>query len=237
MLGASLKYSQKKDADHGLVGLRGFTIAEVLVALAVVVVVAATAFSTYNPLAESDFDRASAAAAKLNALREAINGFEPTLIPTSFQQNTITVANTNGANPIRISDLTNKISSANLAPNSRNSCNGLYISTEVTAWAVRGPFWSGVVSGDSAVIEAGYVAQDLMIATPADPATFGGGTGGNVTQYLAIRMPSVSLLDAQNLAEVVDGSNTGAGLLRTVKFTPSGTNRIPVDYIVVINGC
>lgn len=210
---------------------------EVLVSLAVVFTLAAVSFSTFNPLAESDMDRARAAAQKLNELREAINSFEPTLTPTSFQQNTVTGTNTNGANPIRISDLTNKISSVSGAPNSRNSCNGLYISTEVTAWALRGPYWNGLVTGDSAIIGSGYVAQDLMIATPADALNFGGGTGGNVSQYLAIRMPSVSLLDAQNLAEVVDRDNTGAGLLRTVKFTPSGTNRIPVDYIVVINGC
>ncbi len=216
---------------------RGFTIMELVVALAIVITLAAVAFSTYNPIAESDVDRARLAATKLNELREAINGFEPTLIPTSFQQNTITATNTNGANPLRISDLTNKISSVSGQPNSKNSCGNTYVSTEVTAWAVRGPYWNGSVSGDSAVLAPGYVAQDLMVATQADPANFGAGTGGNVTQYLAIRMPSVSLLDAQNLAEVVDGDNTGAGTLRTVKFTPSGTNRIPVDYLVVINGC
>ncbi len=199
--------------------------------------IAAVTFSTYNPIAASDMDRARAAAAALGELREAINGFEPTLKPTSFQQNTVTLTNANGANPLRISDLTNKISSASGTANSLNSCGQLYSSNEVTAWSSSGPFWGGVVTASGAKLADGFVAQDLMVATPADPANFGSGLGNNLAQYLGIRMPSVELLDAQNLSQVVDGDVTGSGTIRSIRFTASGTAPISVDYIVMIDGC
>ena len=215
----------------------GFTIFELLVALAIVLTLGAVTLSTFNPIAESDVDRARLAAEKLNDIHEAINGFEPTLRPTSFKQNMITISNTKGVNPLRLSDLTTKISSVVGAANSQNSCGNTYLAAEVTNWSSTGPYWDGVVSNGQVVLAPGFVANDLMVVTQVDPANFGSGVGSNIGQYLAIRMPSVALEDAQNLAELVDGDETGVGTLRTVKFTAAGSNPVSVDYIVLINGC
>lgn len=217
-------------------GLRlGFTLVELVVAVAIVVTLAAVALSTMNPGQDSDMDRARLAAAQLAEIREAINGFQVTLRPTSFKQNTgVESPLTAGKNPIRISDLTNKISSTAGTPNSVNSCAGTYLSGEVTRWGNTGPYWDGIVTPSGVVLAPGFVAQDLMTATKVTPGSFPANDAG---QYLAIRMPSVALTDAQNLAQLVDGNTTGAGLLRTIKFTPVGTAAIPVDYIVLINGC
>lgn len=213
----------------------GFTVVEVLAALAIIVVLAAVVLPTRYPGQDSDMDRARVAARNLAELREAINGIEVTLRPTSFKQNTGQESPAVvGKNPLRLSDLTNRI--ATTGSNSLNSCGtgNPYLSTEVTRWSSTGPYWSGNVTASGAVIAPGFVAQDLFVVTKVDAANF---TTANSSQHLAIRMPSVALTDAQNLAQIVDGSSTGAGLVRTVKFTPSGVAPVQVDYIVLLNNC
>lgn len=204
----------------------GFTIIELVVAVAMVVIIASLALPILNPGRRSDLDRARQAAYEFAKLRDAINGFEPTLPISSFKQTT-------GANPQSLSDLTTRIGQT--GSNSLNSCGTAYTAAQVAAWSSSAPYWNAPVTPTGLILAPGYAVQDLMIVTKS--ANFSNLTTPDSSQLARIRMPSVSLNDAQNLALIVDGDVNPASVGGTVSFTPSGVAAIPVDYLVVLRGC
>ena len=206
----------------------GFTIIELIVAVAIVIILASVALPILNPGRDSDLDRAREAAYEFARLRDAINGFEPTLPIRSFKQ-------TIGRNPLRLSDLTTHISAAT---NNLNSCGVAYTTgagSETTLWSSSAPYWDRPVTPAGLTIAPGFVAQDLIIVTKSP--NWSNATFPDSSQLARIRMPSVTRNDAENLALVVDGDINGQATSHTVSFTPSGLGSIPVDYIVVLRGC
>ncbi|MGI9077559.1 MAG: type II secretion system protein [Gemmatimonadaceae bacterium] len=199
----------------------GLSILEVLVSLVILAVIGAAIFSSTNPEKEDDQARTQAVATKLTELREAIAGFEPTQTASSFHQTT-------GVYPSRLSHLT-----APIAMTQNNSCGAPYTGnlpgTNVASWV--GPYYSFEMKTAGTLLGQGFMTQDLMVRTPTVAGVYPAIQPGT----LAIRFPSVAIDDANALELLIDGTvNTAAG---HVRFTPSGTAPVQVDYMIVVYGC
>lgn len=204
---------------------RGVTLVETLVAMAVIAAIVTAVVSSRNAEAPWADERHRVVAEQLQSLRFAMAGMEVFGASRSFIHDV-------GIAPLRLSDLTNKISSTNGAPNSQR-CTGQTYSTAQEANKWNGPYWNKQLGPNGLVLGRGFVAQDLLVVTRFDPVAYGNGT--NLGGFLAIRMPGVELEDARALAELIDGNTTGTG--GTVRFTASGASPVTVDYNVVVSNC
>src|SRR5437763_452569 len=109
----------------------GFSIIEVMVAVAVITVIAAILVSGTNPETPNDQLRYKTAADALKNLSEAIAGYETTKPKRSFHQIV-------GVYPGHLSDLTTPILTTG---NNKNICGLAYTATNVSNWyAAANPF-------------------------------------------------------------------------------------------------
>lgn len=187
----------------------GFTLVEVIVALAVILILAAVAVPQLGGFL--DQKRVEETATLLAQLRNSLYG--PS---TSFRTNV-------GANASRLSHLSTLIVNGD-----DDSCGGNYSNAERGDWPDGGPYINWVIDPVTGLRTPIGQADDLMIRVPAG--------GGGSTGRLRIRFNnSVTLVDAQALDVFVDGVlNGGTGV---VQWSPQpGTDMALMYYDVVIDG-
>lgn len=194
-------------------GSTGFTLIEVVVALAVILILAAVALP--NVTGFLDQKRAQDTAAQLAVVRDAL--YNTAAGANAFYQKV-------GANAGRLSELDSAIINNNAYTD--NSCGGNFNGSERNNWNSNGPFMTYNSDHGTGMMTAIGMAEDTLTRIPnsANPGA------------LRITFVSASLADAQTLDLVVDGVtgyNTG-----TVQWTPqNGVNgRVTMYYFVPING-
>jgi prepilin-type N-terminal cleavage/methylation domain-containing protein len=215
---------------------RGFTLAEILVTLAIAAILGVAIFAVNaTSIVEGgslDTDtRATEARNTLSQLADAIAALQSTNPASSFLQKV-------GAYPLKLSQLTTQITTAD-----RNSCNRAgtdnYLSTAIPTAGPDAPgytlgwgspyFTEELPAAGGFELASGYVTQDQLVRTPSAPT----GTGSGQFGTLAIRMPSVVRADALALETKVDGVQNGTkGTLRYGAGDP-----VQVDYILIVSGC
>lgn len=194
---------------------------EVLVSLAIIVVIAAIVISSDNPETPNDRARYDAAADALYNLAQAIAGFEPSKTPTSFHQVV-------GVYPGKLSDLTTQITTSGA-----NICGTAYTGGITTAGSqmykwnnAANPFYGSQLLTAGTPIAPGFTVQNTLVRLNPVAAS-----SANSANTLIIRMPSVSLADAQGLDLAVDGVVNGAsGIVRYNTADPT-----VVDYYISIS--
>ena len=199
----------------------GFTITEIITAVAVLAIIAAIVVSSDNPETSNDRARYDAASDALNNLARAVAGFEPYASPRSFHQ-VVKVY------PGKLSDLTTPITTSGT-----NICGGAYTGTaagtNVDNWAkAANPFYGSQLLPAGTPIVPGFTVQDVLVRLSTVPSSAVGVNSANTT---VIRMPSVTLADAQGLDMAMDGvldGNTG-----TIRYGSSDPT--PVDYYITIS--
>lgn len=211
--------------------VRGATLAEVVVATAILAIVASVVISTDLVVSSNDRERYDAAADTLKKLAQAINFSDPTNAQTSFKW-------VIQKHPQKLSQLTKPILTTD-----RDICNVAYGSATVTnRWT--GPFWPKEFRTTGTTLVKGFDVQDNLGTFPDANLGFynlsnalaqaPSGIGFRFDGIIAIRMPSVTLTDAQGLDGVVDGTIDGtAGIVRY----NGATDPTSVDYYVRVNGC
>lgn len=193
----------------------GFSILEILTAIAVIAMIVAIVVSSDNPETSNDRARYDAAADALSDLAEAIAGYEVTRPKRSFHQIV-------GVYPAKLSHLTTPITTSD-----KSICNLSYLSTNVTKWQnAANPFYGRELLTAGTPIESGFNVQDVLILLNAAAAS------GNSANTMIIRMPSVTLADALGLDLAVDGVVNGT--LGTVRYS-SASDPTVVDYYITIS--
>lgn len=188
---------------------RAFTLVEVIVALAVILILAAVAVPQLGGYL--DQKRVEETAALLQQLRDALYG--PS---TSFRSNV-------GANASRLSHLSTPIVNGD-----GDSCGGNYTGGERNNWPDGGPYINWVIDPAAGLRTPIGQADDLLIRVPLN--------GGGSTGRLRIRFNnSVTLADAQALDLYVDGVVNGTS--GVVQWSPqAGTDMAALFYDVLIDG-
>lgn len=209
---------------------RGVSLAEVIVATAILAIIGSIVISTGLVVSTSDQERYSAAADTLSKLAQAIAGNNPTDSQTSFKW-------VIQRYPRTLSQLTTPITTAQ-----GDVCGIAYTTTQTTRWT--NPFWSALLQPAGAVLVNGFTAQDDLGTFPDANLGYRNGTTGafqsapsgvgfRTDGVISIRLPSVSQIDAQGLDAAVDG--TADGSAGTVRY--SGADPTSVDYLIMVSGC
>jgi prepilin-type N-terminal cleavage/methylation domain-containing protein len=208
----------------------GFSLAEVIVATAVLAILASIVVSTGVVASSSDRDRYQAAADTLSNLAGAIAGNDPTNAQKSFKWVVQKY-------PRRLSQLTSPITTS-----ATDICGVPYSAAHTARWLE--PFWPTELRTAGAILAKGFTAQDDLATFPdANLGYRNGSTGAfqaapsgvgfRTDGVIAIRMNSVSQADAQGLDAAVDG--TISGIAGTVVYTASDPTT--VDYLILVSGC
>jgi type II secretory pathway pseudopilin PulG len=209
--------------------LAGYTLIEIVVAAAVLVIIGAIVISTDLVVSSNDRERYEQAAEGLADLALAIGGSDPTNTQTSFKW-------VIQRYPQTLSQLTQPITTSD-----RNICAQLYTSTFTARWSDA--FWTKEFRTAGTTLAEGFDVQNNLGTFPvaglgfynsAGSAFQAAPTAGARTDgIISIRMPSVSLTDAQGLDATVDGTISGtAGILRYAATDPT-----TVDYLIMVSGC
>ena len=195
-----------------------FTLVEVVVALAIVLILAAVAVPTLGGYL--DEKRVEASADQLAAIRDALYDNSKT---------TLAVRQKVGSNAGRLSELDSVII-ANNAAYSHDSCGGAFQevkgNTEVTNWIANGPFTTYNSEHNTGMSFPIGQANDVLTRNPP--------TGGAGTLKITFNS-NVSLNDADLLDKYIDGGNGwNTGIVR---WTPQlGTNGIvTLEYYITID--
>ncbi len=206
-------------------GRRGFSIIEIVTAVAIIAVLAGILLANINPESPNDRARYDAAADALRQLAKAIGASEPTKTPRSFHQIV-------GVYPGKVTDLTTAITTA-----SNDLCGTAYTGTATTVgshmynWQkAANPFFGRQLLTTGTPVTPGFTVQDAIVRKFT--VQTGAGSTANVMQLV---MPSVTLTDAQGLDLAVDG--VADGTKGTVQYaTPSpSTNPTSVSYNINFN--
>jgi prepilin-type N-terminal cleavage/methylation domain-containing protein len=198
--------SRARGALHRLVG---FTLVEVIVALAVILILAAVALPNLTGYLQQQ--RVDAAAAQLATVRDAL--YNPA-IPTNFYE-------TIGSNAGRLSELDSGLiaGDASYATGTDDSCGGTFTAGERNKWV--GPYTTYNSERSTGMMTPIGRAEDTLTRA-----------AGNVLQLTFL---DASLDDAQLLDATVDGGGGyNAGI---IQWTPqNGTNGlVTLYYRVLIN--
>jgi hypothetical protein len=213
--------------------VRGATLAEVVVATAILAIIGSIVISTDLVVSPNDRERYAAAADTLNELAVAIAYSDATNAQTSFKW-------VIQKYPQKLSQLTKPITNAD-----RDICGNLYINpTHTSRWTT--PFWPKELRTTGTTLVQGFDAQDNLATFPDANLGFSNNTtgvrqaaptGGISTRndgVIAIRMTNVTLDDAEGLDGAVDGTVDGtAGVVRY----SSATDPTTVDYYITVSGC
>lgn len=225
------------------VAARGFTLVEMIVAIAIIGVIGVTVFVSNASTTQrglSELDNVEKAARTLTDLSEAIALWTERRSgpPTSF-------FHIIGSNPGTLSHLTTPITTTQ-----RNSCargtplnNATrYGNSQVGLW--EGQFFRQELPTTGFLIAPGFFANDTLLRYSA---SFSPTPPHFVQQYfptgnttaagtLAIVMPNVKYTDAVALAQRVEGDTMG--IFGAVRFTRNTTNTpVTVEYHIGIHGC
>lgn len=211
-----------RSKTFGTASRTGFSIIEVLAAIAIIVVVAALLVSSDNPETPNDRARYDAAADALYNLSQAIAGNEPSKAARSFHQVV-------GVYPGKLSDLTTLITTA-----SSNICGTPYTGGVGTAGSQMfkwqnspNPFYGSQLLTTGTPLAPGFTVQDALVRLNAVAAS-----GAVSSNTMIIRMPSVTLADAKGLDLAVDGAVDGAS--GTVRYSTASDPTV-VDYYISIS--
>ena len=188
----------------------GFTLIEVIVALAVLLILAAVAVPQIAGYL--DQKRIEQAASQLAIVRDAL--FKGGGGSVAFRQ-------TVGANAGRLSHLINQITNSD-----RDSCGGIYAKGEIGSWDGNAPYVNFIIDPAAGMATAIGLANDQLVRVPA--------TAGAGLNRLRINWTNASLDDAVALDGYVDGT-TGGWNAGTVQWTPqAGTNGLVTLYYDVV---
>jgi len=194
-----------------------FTLVEVIVALAVILILAAVAVPSLSGYL--DQKNVEAAAAQLAIVRDALYNTSATNV--AFWQRV-----TKGAS--RLSQLTTVITTAAYVPAGGpggNSCHAVFAGADVTRWNSFGPFVNFPIVSATGLVTPIGIAVDTMTRNPV-----GAGVGTTRINFLN----SVDLDDAAALDVFVDGGD--GNLAGTVQWvTPAVNGIVTMYYFVTIS--
>lgn len=189
---------------------RGFSLVEVVVSLAVILILAAVALP--NLTGFLDQQRIEATAAQLAEVRDALNspgdGFRQVV----------------GANAGQLSQLTTQIWNGNSGapPFPRNSCGNAFTNGQVNSWDNAGPYVSFYIPATGLVTPIG-VTEDTLQRIPKSA------TSGDIR----IVITGVAAPDAQLLDDAVDsGDGSAAG---TIRWNVPAGGAVTLYYQMPIN--
>ena len=188
----------------------GFTLVEVIVALAVLLILAAVAIPQVGGYL--DQKRIESTAAQLAIVRDALY-----LTGTGFRQ-------VIQANASELSHLSSPLTAVD-----DDSCGNAFSNAERNRWPNGGPFVNFVIDATAGMATPIGLANNALVRAPTTATT-------GVTNRLRITWTNASLADAEALDLHVDGTagwNTG-----TVQWTPqAGTNGVVTTlyYDIVID--
>jgi len=207
----------------------GFSLIEMIVTMAIVSAVVAVVIRITLPENPNDRARTDAAADELSDLAQAMAGREPSRAPTSFRQ-------VIGAYPSKLSQLTTKI----VGGVDKGICNITPYSTAASpatpvppGYAVNWtkPFYYRQLRTDGTITARGFTVNDALVLIGPTPS---GTLGSNGATIMAMRLPSVTLRDAEALDLSVDGALSGTqGIIRY----NNAIDPTSVDYYIYISGC
>ena len=209
--------------------LNGFTLIEVVVAAALLVIIGSIVISTDLVVSSNDRERYEEAAETLSDLALAIGKSDPTNTQTSFKW-------VIQRYPRKLSQLTKPITTSD-----QSICAQAYSATFTARWADA--FWTKEFQTTGTLLVQGFEVQDDLGTFPLTGLGFYNAAGsafqaapsaGSRTDgIISIRMPSVTLSDAQGLDAAVDGTVSGTSGI--VQY--AGTDPTTVDYLIMVSGC
>jgi hypothetical protein len=208
----------------------GLSLAEVIVATAILAIIGSIVISTDIVVSSNDRDRYDSAADTLSKLSQAISGNDPTNAQTSFKW-------VIQRYPRKLSQLT-----APITTGGTDICGTAYTATFTARWL--NPFWPQELRTTGTILSKGFTAQDNLGTFPDANLGYRNGTTGafqaapsgigfRTDGVISIRMTGVTLADAQGLDAAVDG--TVDGTAGTVLY--SATDPTSVDYLITVSGC
>jgi prepilin-type N-terminal cleavage/methylation domain-containing protein len=208
----------------------GFSLAEVIVATAILAIIGSIVISTDLMVSSNDRERYDAAADTLRKLALSISGNDPTNSQESFKW-------VIQRYPRKLSQLTTPITTGGT-----DICGIAYTATSTARWL--NPFWPKELATGGTILVEGFAAQDDLGTFPDANLGFHNGTTGafqaapsgvgfRTDGIISIRLTNVSQVDAQGLDVAVDGTlDNAAG---TVLY--SAADPTAVDYLITVSGC
>ena len=207
-------------------GVRGFTLIEIAVAVAVLAILSAIVLATV--VVERGRSRVSESHETLSGLVKTLYAYDTAL---AFGD----IPPTEGRFPFLLSHLTNEINITSSPPCQlcQNSCGAQYTGKNVDGWRRSGPFYTRDIPYAVGLrIPIGLV-RDSLTRVPA--------TAGDVSRSFArlqIRIDGVALLDAQDLDERVDGiASPTAGVVTWTAAPDADGILSSIFWNVPIAGC
>jgi len=208
----------------------GFSLAEIIVATAILAILGSVVISTGFVVSSGDQERYQTAADTLSKLAQAIAGNEPTNAQSSFKWVVQKY-------PRQLSQLTTPITTAET-----DICGAPYSAALTARWAE--PFWPTEFRSTGTILVRGFTAQNDLGTFPEANLGYRNGTTGafqaapsgvgfRTDGAISIRMTSVTQADAEGLDASVDGTVDGSA--GTVRYSPS--NPTSVDYVILVSGC
>lgn len=209
---------------------RGLSIAEVIVATAILAIIGSIVVSTDLVVSSNDRERYDGAADTLSRLALVLGGSDATNAQTSFKWVVRKY-------PRKLSQLTTPITVAGT-----DICGVAYTAAFTARWL--NPFWPKELRTTGTILVGGFTAQDDLGTFPIANLGYRNGTTGvfqaapsgvgfRTDGVISVMLINVTQTDAQGLDLAVDGTLNGAA--GTVLY--SGTDPTSVDYLITVSGC
>lgn len=192
---------------------RGFTLVEVVVALAVILILAAVALP--NVVGYMDQKRVESAATQLALVRDAL--YNTASGATAFRQRVT-------SNAGRLSQLSSAIvaNDANYATGSDDSCGTTFTTTQRNNWLTYGPFVNFVIDRDHGMATPIGTAVDSLTRVP------------NSASAGRLRLNFVNSVDSVDAAMLDNEMDGGDGMSAgSVQWLTPATNGVVTMYYFV----
>jgi prepilin-type N-terminal cleavage/methylation domain-containing protein len=208
----------------------GFSLAEIIVATAILAILGSVVISTGFVVSSGDRDRYQSAADTLSKLAQAVAGNDPTNTQSSFKWVVQKY-------PRQLSQLTTPITTAET-----DICGVPFSAASAARWVE--PFWRTQFFTTGTILVRGFTAQNDLGTFPEANLGYRNGTTGafqsapsgigfRTDGAISIRMMNVMKADAEGLDASVDG--TVDGTVGTVRYAL--TDPTSVDYVILVSGC